>query len=71
MPSLSAETAQQMAEEYDFTEEKLGYVAELLSEEYAELWGDVPSPGDIIFFDWAHNGSAVYPTEGNANDTVM
>lgn len=41
MPSLSAETAQQMAEEYDFTEEKLGYVAELLSEEYAELWGEM------------------------------
>ena len=35
------------------------------------MGGDVPSPGDIIFFDWAHNGSAVYTIEGNANDTVM
>ena len=164
--TIGSKTAQQMAEEYGFTEEQLGYVAELLSEEYAEFWtmlsltgggsddivavalsqvgnvggepywswygytsrvswcacfvswcGDqcgyldagilpkfsycdsgiawfqergqwqgrdyIPSPGDIIFFDYDHNGSAnhvgivescngstVYTIEGNASDAV-
>lgn len=36
--TVSGKTAQQIAEEYGFTAEQLGYVAELLSEEYAEFW---------------------------------
>ena len=34
-----------MAEEYGFTAEQLGYVAELLSEEYAEFWTMLSLPG--------------------------
>ena len=43
--SVSGKTAQQMAEEYGFDEKQLGYVAELLSEEYSELWASLSVPG--------------------------
>ena len=35
--SISGKTAQQMAEEYGFDEKQLGYVTELLSDEYSDL----------------------------------
>ena len=163
--TISGKTADEMATEYGFNQEQLGYVAELLSDEYADLWtmlsvgggsddivavaqsqlGNVggqlywnwygfsnrvswcacfvswcadqcgyietgtfpkfsycdtgiawfrtqgqwqdgsyiPSPGNIIFFDWDGNdvsdhvgivescdGATVYTIEGNANDAV-
>lgn len=50
--SISGKTAQQIAEEYGFDEKQLGYVTELLSEEYSDLWTSlsVPSVGsdDIV-----------------------
>ena len=45
MISISGKTAQQMAEEYGFDEKQLGYVTELLSEEYSELWASLSVPG--------------------------
>ena len=50
--SISGKAAQQMGEEYGFDEKQLGYVTELLSEEYSELWASlsIPSGGsdDIV-----------------------
>ena len=43
--SISGKTAQQMAEEYGFDEKQLGYVTELLSEEYSDLWTSLSVPG--------------------------
>ena len=43
--SISGKTAQQMAEEYGFDEKQLGYVTELLSEEYSDLWANLSVPG--------------------------
>lgn len=43
--TITSKTAQQMAEEYGFNKEQLGYVTELLSEEYAELWAMLAVPG--------------------------
>ena len=43
--TINNKTAQQMAEEYGFNKEQLGYVTELLSEEYAELWTMLAVPG--------------------------
>ena len=43
--SISGKTAQQMAEEYGFDEKQLGYVTELLSEEYSDLWANLSLPG--------------------------
>ena len=43
--SISGKTAQQMAAEYGFDEKQLGYVTELLSEEYSELWTSLSVPG--------------------------
>ncbi len=43
--SISGKTAQQMAEEYGFDEKQLGYVTELLSEEYSDLWVSLSIPG--------------------------
>ncbi len=43
--TISSKTAQQMAEEYGFNKEQLGYVTELLSEEYAEFWTMLSVPG--------------------------
>lgn len=43
--TISSKTAQQMAEEYGFNKEQLGYVTELLSEEYAEFWTMLTVPG--------------------------
>ena len=43
--SVSGKTAQQMAEEYGFDEKQLGYVTELLSEEYSDLWTSLSVPG--------------------------
>ena len=43
--SVSGKTAQQMAEEYGFGEKQLGYVTELLSEEYSDLWASLSVPG--------------------------
>ena len=43
--SISGKTAQQMAEEYGFDEKQLGYVTELLSEEYTDLWASLSVPG--------------------------
>ena len=42
---ISGKTAQQMAEEYGFDEKQLGYVTELLSEEYSDLWASLSVPG--------------------------
>ena len=43
--SISGKSAQQMAEEYDFDEKQLGYVTELLSDEYSDLWASLSVPG--------------------------
>ena len=43
--SVSGKTAQQMAEEYGFDEKQLGYVTELLSEEYSDFWASLSVPG--------------------------
>ena len=43
--SVSGKSAQQMAEEYGFDEKQLGYVTELLSEEYSDLWASLSVPG--------------------------
>ena len=43
--SISGKTAQQMAEKYGFDEKQLGYVTELLSEEYSDLWVSLSVPG--------------------------
>ena len=43
--SISGKTAQQMAEEYGFDEKQLGYVIELFSEEYSDLWASLSVPG--------------------------
>ncbi len=43
--SISGKSAQQMAEEYGFDEKQLGYVAELLSDEYSDLWASLSVPG--------------------------
>ena len=43
--SVSGKTALQMAEEYGFDEKQLGYVTELLSEEYSDLWASLSVPG--------------------------
>ncbi len=43
--SVSGKTAQQMAEEYGFDEKQLGYVTELLSDEYSDLWTSLSVPG--------------------------
>ena len=43
--SISGKTAQQMAEEYGFDEKQLGYVTELLSDEYSDLWASLSAPG--------------------------
>ena len=43
--AINSKTAQQMAEEYGFNKEQLGYVTELLSEECAELWAMLAVPG--------------------------
>ena len=43
--SVSGKTAQQMAEEYGFDEKQLGYVTELLSEEYSDLWASLSMLG--------------------------
>ena len=43
--SISGKTAQQMAVEYGFDEKQLGYVTELLSDEYSDLWASLSVPG--------------------------
>ncbi len=43
--SISGKTAKQMAEEYGFDEKQLGYVTELLSDEYSDLWASLSVPG--------------------------
>ena len=43
--SIFGKTARQMAEEYGFDEKRLGYVTELLSEEYSDLWASLSVPG--------------------------
>ena len=43
--SISGKTAQQMAEEYGYDEKQLGYVTELLSDEYSDLWASLSVPG--------------------------
>ena len=43
--SVSGKSAQQMAEEYGFDEKQLGYVTELLSDEYSDLWANLSVPG--------------------------
>ena len=49
--TVSGKTAEQMAQEYGFTQEQLDYLAELLSDDYEELWYGLPSGGgsdDIV-----------------------
>lgn len=49
--TISGKTAEQMAQEYGFTGEQLDYLAELLSDDYEELWYGLPSGGgsdDIV-----------------------
>ena len=50
MITISGKTAQQMANEYEFDEEQLQFLTELLSEDYANLWYCLPSGGsdDIV-----------------------
>ncbi len=43
--SISGKTAQQMEEKYGFDEKQLGYVTELLSDEYSDLWANLSVPG--------------------------
>ena len=43
--SISGKSAQQMAAEYGFDEKQLGYVIELLSDEYSDLWANLSVPG--------------------------
>ncbi len=43
--SVSGKTAEQMAAEYGFDEKQLGYVTELLSAEYSDLWAILSVPG--------------------------
>lgn len=43
--SVSGKSAQQMAEEYGLDEKQLGYVTELLSDEYSDLWTSLSVPG--------------------------
>ena len=43
--SISGKTTQQMAGEYGFNEKQLGYVTELLSDEYSDLWASLSVPG--------------------------
>ena len=43
--SISGKSARQMAEEYGFDEKQLGYVTELLSDEYSDLWASLSVPG--------------------------
>ena len=64
--SVSGKTAQQMAEEYGFDEKQLGYVTELLSEEYSDLWASLSVPGVEIVE--SCDGSTFYTIEGNANN---
>lgn len=47
---ISGKTAEEMAAEYEFDEEQLSYLSELLSEEYEELWYGLPGGGsdDIV-----------------------
>ena len=47
---ISGKTAEEMAVEYEFDEEQLSFLAELLSEEYEELWYGLPGGGsdDIV-----------------------
>ncbi len=48
---ISGKTADEMAEEYGFTQEQLGLLDELLSDEYEELWYGLPFGGgsdDIV-----------------------
>lgn len=44
--AISSKTAEQMAEEYGFTQEQLRYITELLSAEYEELWCNLSYGGD-------------------------
>lgn len=49
--TISGKTAEQIAQEYGFTQEQLGYLAELLSDDYEELWYGLPFGGgsdDIV-----------------------
>ena len=49
--TISGKTAEQMAQEYGFTQEQLDYLAELLSDDYEELWYGLPAGGgsdDIV-----------------------
>lgn len=50
MITISGKTAQQMANEYEFDEEQLEFLTELLSEDYANLWYGLPGGGgdDIV-----------------------
>ena len=43
--TISGKTAVDMAEEYNFTQEQISLVSELLSEEYAEFWSMMAVPG--------------------------
>ena len=43
--TITSKTALQMTEEYGFDEKQLGYVTELLSEEYSDLWASLSVPG--------------------------
>ena len=49
--TISSDTAQQQAEEYEFDQEQLSLMTELLSDEYEELWYGLPYGGgsdDIV-----------------------
>lgn len=49
--TISSKTAEQIAQEYSFSKEQLGYITELLSDEYDELWMELPYGGgsdDIV-----------------------
>ena len=49
--TISSKTAEQIAQEYGLSKEQLGYITELLSNEYDELWLELPHGGssdDIV-----------------------
>lgn len=53
-------------EEYGFNKKQLGYITELLSDDYLNLWASLSVPGVGIVK--SCDGSIVYTIEGNANN---
>jgi hypothetical protein len=61
--TITGKTAEEMATESGFTQERLGYLTELLSDDYAELWYGLPSgtsagSGDLVAVALSQLGNA-------------